>query len=209
LKDYEKVLSQIDSKLMPVTPTVGINLSDKLGITWSDLRAGYNRVSGLRQVPELYACPEMYDHRNADWWNKRTPTGVDSHMTTAPFFGAVATQKLGQGKSWRAQQQLLAKEISYTTATATEAQTPADWPMQDAIALVSNGEQPRPDFYPDFTRFVQYDRDVTGLGDDYGPGAYVYGVGARLDGAFGRTDAGGGFRLVMGPRQLPLVEIQG
>ncbi|MCW1908515.1 MAG: hypothetical protein KIH63_004200 [Candidatus Saccharibacteria bacterium] len=192
-------------QLLPVaiagaTPSVGVNISNIQGegITWPDLRAGYERVADRSKGKTTYVWPDMYALRDANWHNQRTPRGVDSFMTDEPYFGSVVSGLMGMGRGWDRQQQMLFEHVDATYPAPTEGMTVADWLMHDAQAIVSSGEQPRPDVFPEHTRFVQHDRVVPDLGGVYGPTACVTRKGTVLRGTVGDADDGG-IRLLMGP----------
>lgn len=186
--------------------TVGLNLvnAGETGITPAQLVAGYNKVAGSKDITEMYLWPDMYAHRSADWFNKRTPIG-ESAMTKAPLFGAIilgaTTAPEGTSKNWEQQQKLLQKALSYTTSRATEGVTPSDIIVADAMALIASDptERTRIDSQT-FARFVQHDRDVRSGVGVYGPSADVDGGRLNLDGDSGDARGNIGFRRLVGPK---------
>ncbi len=176
-------------------PTLCINLVDSSRwVTPGQLVAARQDFDRRRGLPETFVWPGMYSQRNAAWWNKRVVGNVQP--STPEFFGAVDLGNTGQVKTWGQQQAAI-------TNSGLPAMSVGDWLMLDTLAIVSDGEIPRPDRADEdtITRFPQHERDVSdALGVVFGPFAYVDGdARARLSESDGSARPGLGFRLLMGP----------
>jgi hypothetical protein len=199
---------QANYELLPNPSTsdlsvVGLNLVDagQQGITPAQLVAGYNKVASSKRKPAMYLWDDMYAKRGAAWYNHRHPQ-EQSHMTTAPLFGAyilgATTAPEGLKLNWEQQQKMLLKACKTTDTTATEGMTPQDAIVADAMTLISPNGRPRIDINT-LARFVQHQQDIRDGSVDYGPYAFVGGSRLDLDGFFGYADGFVGFRRVVGP----------
>jgi len=181
-------------------PFVALTLAQPrtVGITPGQLVAGYNKLAGLNSRPTLDVWDEMYLHRDAAWWNRRTSSEV-SRMTTKPLFGAVVLDDLlGTSKPWEVQKKELKArcDLNYTAAFAVEGMTPLDYLMLDAANILSGAQRLKR-----FTRFVQHERDVEYDSHNCGPKAVSWRDGqTSLGGSSNGEDEGEGYRLVLGPK---------
>lgn len=183
-----------------VKPIIGLKIGVAVmgrAITPTHLKIAHDSLD----VPVTSVWGKMYGGRSEAWWNQRLPEGERSGMVYAPRYGLLAIDGLhGVNAKWDKQQKHLSRitEGYKGKPTVIEGMTPTDWLWLDADALVNDDK--RPDTQA-FTRFVQHERDITGLVGDSGPGAYVDVRRAHLGGSGGIAVPGSGFRLVMGQKQ--------
>lgn len=196
-------LTETPEGLVPVV-SVAVGAKDNEGRVWtpSHVVKGHDKLTTKngQAIPETSIWQKMYTRRDAAWWNKTRPEG-ESQLVKTPLRIVLADVALrGTDKKWDKQQAELQKLIDgHSSETTTlEGMAILDWEMMDADAII--GDIERPDKQT-VTRFVQHERDRSGVGDADGPGAFVFGGRARLFGWGGGARLVRGFRAVMGQKR--------